>query len=209
MHFLKSILYFQIFKILDWVVKFLVSAIYIDSETMHSITLLIEVDCYASIFFVCIVLGFILICYKALQIILSLIQIIEHHGTANMSTFAATIILSTNVLLVRYALLYLEDLLKMILQPFELWDCMITILHHGVPESIHTHPEEGQWKFQGGRGHESLNEGLKVYCNFGKGDAEVILKTFHGRVWVFSETKQCHKQGNGPTFCTFFMSKNY
>lgn len=89
MHFLKSILYFQIFKILDWVVKFLVSAIYIDSETMHSITLLIEVDCYASIFFVCIVLGFILICYKALQIILSLIQIIEHHVTANMSTFVA------------------------------------------------------------------------------------------------------------------------
>ena len=26
---------------------------------------------------------------------------------------------------------------------------MITILQHAVPESIYTHPEEGQWKLQG------------------------------------------------------------
>lgn len=186
---------------------------------MHSITLLIEVDCYASIFLVCIVLGFILICYKALQIILSLIQIIEHHVTANMSTFVV----------LNFAWFLSFSYHNFIHKCFACkvctalfgrfaWNDFTTLWTLGLYDYYLTSwssrkypypPWRRTMEISRGRGHESLNEGLKVYLNFGKGDAEVKLKTFHGRVWVFSETKQCHKQGNGPTFCTFFMSKNY
>ena len=44
-----------------------------------------------------------------------------------------------------------------------------TPLQCAVPENIHTHPKEGQWKFQGGRGSQKpdfLKEGMGLYWNF-------------------------------------------
>ena len=54
-----------------------------------------------------------------------------------------------------------------------------------VPEYIHAHPMEGQWKFQGGRGFQKpnfLKESMTPKWNFQRGgEFNLKNKTFHGR----------------------------
>ena len=44
-------------------------------------------------------------------------------------------------------------------------------IHHAVPENIHTHPEEGHWKFRGGGDKKPnfLKESMKQNRNFQRG----------------------------------------
>ena len=53
-----------------------------------------------------------------------------------------------------------------------------------VPEKIHTHPEEGHWKFQGGGGSQKpklLKESVKQNWNFKRGRGVQTIKTVRGR----------------------------
>ena len=52
-----------------------------------------------------------------------------------------------------------------------------------VPEKIHTHPMEGQWKFLGGGGLKGQNDSSKVYeakLKFPGRKGVCKTKTFHG-----------------------------
>jgi len=63
-----------------------------------------------------------------------------------------------------------------------------------VPENIHTHPIDGQWKFQGGGGSKRpkfFKESMKLNWNFQRGGGWGFkVKTILGEVWIFSGTTQ-------------------
>ena len=53
-----------------------------------------------------------------------------------------------------------------------------------VPENIHTHPKEGEWKFQGGWGFKSpifLKESMTLKMEFPEGVGFKLKITFRGR----------------------------
>ena len=63
------------------------------------------------------------------------------------------------------------------------------ILKCAVPENIHTHPMEGQWKFRGGGGLKSQNFKRKNW-KFQRGGGIKIKKPSVGGVWIFSGATQ-------------------
>ena len=62
-----------------------------------------------------------------------------------------------------------------------------------APENIHTHPMEGQWKFQGGGGisKAKINKGcMGLNWNFQRGGWIQTKTPSMGGVWIFSGTTQ-------------------
>ena len=65
-------------------------------------------------------------------------------------------------------------------------------LYCAVPENIHTHPMEGQWKFRGGGRVLKAKMLNGMYCiSIAVGGFKP--KTFRGGIWIFSGTTHCLK----------------
>ena len=75
------------------------------------------------------------------------------------------------------------------LSPF-MRDC-VNDAHCAVPENIHTHPMEGQFKFRGDGGsqkHNFVKESMGLNWNFQRGWGTQTKKPSMGGVWIFSGT---------------------
>ena len=70
--------------------------------------------------------------------------------------------------------------------------CQVTKVYCVVPENIHTHPNEGHWKFQGVSEDQIFKRKYEAELEFPEGGRVQSKKPSMGEVWIFSGTTYFH-----------------